>query len=83
MISIGLVCKTVPKWKQCISLQKTRNARAEQNRTKQGTIKELEIKQNRFRNEPEFAVRTGREAGMASEGEIIYKFKDPNGTIQK
>ncbi len=81
LILIGLLCVFTPKCRTLARLQDTRTELEEKNTETSVQIKDLKIKQERFSTEPAFVERTARESGMVSEGEVVYKFTDPNGKV--
>jgi len=83
LILIGVMLLSIPKWQQYRKLQHKRNAMEARNLAKSEEIKDLKIKQERFTSEADFVKRTAREAGMVSKDEVVYKFKDPHGKVQK
>ena len=81
LVIIGLLCLFSPKCQKLTQLQKTRNELAAKNTEREDEIKDLKIKQERFTSDPAFVEHTAREAGMVTDGEVVYKFTDANGKI--
>jgi cell division protein FtsB len=81
LVAIGLLCVFTPKCHTLTQLQKTRNKLEAKNAEQAAEIKELKIKQERFTSDPAFVEHTARAEGMVTEGEVVYKFTDPNGRV--
>jgi hypothetical protein len=72
----GVVFAFLPKVNQFRNYQATKNALESDIRTKEDSIKELRMKQERFSTDKYFVQQIAHEIGFAHEGETIYQFND-------
>ncbi len=75
LVAAGAACVIVPQCRHLRALQRRREELQEINRKTEELVRELRIRQERFRTEPEFVERTARETGRVKPNEIVYKFK--------
>lgn len=78
---IAVVCVFLPKAHSYRELQKRKMALEEANARMEARIRQLDLNQQRFRNDPEFVERIAREQGMAKPGETIFRFPATNATL--
>jgi cell division protein FtsB len=71
---IAIVCVFLPKAHNYRDLQKRKMALQESNMRMETRVHQLELNQQRFRNDPDFVERIAREQGMAKPGETIFRF---------
>lgn len=75
---IAVICVFVPRAHNYQELQRRRRTLEEDSARIETRIRELNEKQRRFRNDPEYVERIAREQGMAKPGETIFRFPSTN-----
>jgi cell division protein FtsB len=83
LLVIGVICIFLPKCHRFQDLQRQKMALAEANARVEAQIRQIEKRQERFRNDPEFVERVAREQGMAKPGETIFKFGEPTNEVRR
>jgi hypothetical protein len=74
----GVIFAFLPKVTQFRNYQETKTALEEDIRSKNESIKELRMKQERFNTDKYFVQQLAHEIGYAHEGETIYQFNERN-----
>jgi len=82
-VVIGIVCVFLPKCHSFQELQKRKLTLEESNARLDARVREMEKRQERFRNDSEFVERIAREQGMVKPGETVYKFMTTNNTTSR
>jgi len=72
----GVIFAFLPKVNQFRGYQATKEALEADIRTKEESIKELRLKQERFGTDKYFVQQIAHEVGFAHEGETIYQFNE-------
>jgi cell division protein FtsB len=80
LAAAGVVFAFFPKVVQLQSYQKTRDALADDIRTKEEAIKDLRRKQEQFSTDKLFVQQMAHEIGYAHEGETVFQFREENGS---
>ncbi len=83
MVAAGLILVFTPKARKLAWLQNIRQQLETESAAQADQIKALQIKQERFNRDPEFVEHTAREAGLVSAHEIMYKFTEDTGSVQR
>lgn len=65
-----------PKWSEYRSAQAERARLQEEIRLNQELIRVYKLKQERFKNDPEFVERMAHEIGLAKDNEIIFRLQE-------
>ena len=65
-----------PKWTEYRDAQAVKLRIEEEVRLNEELINVYRIKQERFKNDPEFVERMAHEVGLAKESETIFRFED-------
>ena len=73
----------LPKFRSVRELQRRKHALEVENRNIEHQTKELRIKRERFKSDPEFIEKVAREAGKVKPDEVIFKFTDQNESDNK
>lgn len=66
----------LPRYQEFKELQRREAVLLEEIRHKEDTLRALRIKQERFRNDPEFVERIAHDIGMARPNEVIYRYSN-------
>ena len=74
LILTGLACLFVPEYKQYTEYQKRMAMIQADIDSEEQSLKELKIKQDRFKTEKRFVEHVAHEVGMVKENETIFKF---------
>ncbi len=80
IIIIGIVVLFLPKFRNIRELQRRNSALETENKNIEQEIKELRLKRERFKTEPEFIESVARESGRVKPDEVIFKFTDQEET---
>ena len=73
LILIVVVSFFVPKYRALKDYQQRRQDLQAENRRIEAMVLELKQKQERMASDPEFVVRTAKEAGMVGQDEVVFK----------
>lgn len=65
-----------PKWREYRRAQAERARLQEEIRLNQELIRVYKLKQERFKNDPEFVERMAHEIGLAKDNEIIFRLQE-------
>ena len=76
IVVIAVIRLFYPKWREFRQFESERHELAEETRLQQEMIKALKIKQERFRNDPDFVEKIAHELGLVHDDEIVFKFVD-------
>jgi cell division protein FtsB len=77
---IGIVYLFLPKFRSKRELQRRKSALEIENKNIEQQTKELRIKREKFKTDPEFIERVARESGRVKPNEVIFKFTDTHNT---
>ncbi len=78
LVLVGMGFMFVPLINQDRELQRRESALQEEIRLDQERVRELQLKQERFRSDPAFIERIAHELGLAKPNETVFRFIDEN-----
>lgn len=78
LVLVGMGFMFVPLIHQDRELQRRESALREEIRLDQERMRELQLKQERFRSDPAFIERIAHELGLAKPNETVFRFIDEN-----
>ena len=71
-----MVALFLPQFRKIRELQRHKSALTIENKNTEQETKELRLKRERFKTEPEFVESVARESGRVKANEVIFKFTD-------
>ena len=77
---IGLFKLFSPKIRNIRELQRQKSALETENTNIEQQTKQLRLKREKFKTDPEFIERVARESGRVKPNEVIFKFTDEDKT---
>ncbi|MCK5528566.1 MAG: septum formation initiator family protein [Kiritimatiellae bacterium] len=76
----GLAVLFLPKIRNIRELQRRKSALETENKNIEQQTKQLRLKREKFKTDPEFIERVARRSGRVKPNEVIFKFTDEDKT---
>ena len=76
LLFVGVLCIFLPQYNRYQQLEQKEAQLQEEIRREESLLNEYQLRQKRFRTEPQFVERVAHDMGMAKPDEVLFKFTD-------